>query len=79
MNNYTAIDPLALILRSDIYVRLTLPDPPPPEVLRENIREAVKGMSPEERTRALSHVRSVVAYASAVEKELTGKQATHAA
>lgn len=79
MEHYTAIDPLALILRSDIYVRLTLPDPPPIEVLRENIREALKGMTPEERGRALTHVRTVINYAQTVERELAGKQATHAA
>ena len=78
MEHFTAIDPLALILRSDIYVRLTLPDPPPIEVLRENIREALKNMTTDERNRALVHVRAVQAYANAVERELSGKQA-HAA
>ena len=46
-----AIDPLALLLSHDFYVRLTLPDPPPIEVFRRQLREYVRALSPEQRLR----------------------------
>ncbi|MCA1812114.1 MAG: hypothetical protein LC623_08910, partial [Halobacteriales archaeon] len=55
----TAIDPLALLLRPDIYVRLTLPDPAP-ETLRTHARAAVQGLNPREREQALQHVGNLV-------------------
>ena len=48
-----AIDPLALILEPQVYVKLTLPDPPPIEVWARDVRELVKGMSSAERKAAL--------------------------
>jgi hypothetical protein len=56
-----AIDPIALVLgaHSPLYVRLTLPDPPPIEVLVEQIREQVKGMREAERRRALERVKGL--------------------
>jgi len=53
-----AIDPLALILRGDIYIKLTLPDPPPIEVLRGRIDELVRAMTPAERKQAIVRVRA---------------------
>jgi hypothetical protein len=61
-----AIDPLALILSSSVYVRLTLPDPPPPEVLRE----LVENLSAEERKLATARVKALGAFAKAAEKAL---------
>lgn len=69
-----AIDPLALVLRPDIYVRLTLPDPAP-ETLRAHARAAVQGLSPREREAALANVGNLVAYARALEHELRGGEA----
>jgi hypothetical protein len=65
-----AIDPLALILRSDIYIKLHLPDPPPDEVLRSEIREAVSQMSAREKASALADVERLAVYASALKREL---------
>jgi hypothetical protein len=65
-----AIDPLALILRGDIYVKLTLPDPPPIEVLRAQIEELVRTMTPDERKQALERVRAFKDYQNVVEQEL---------
>lgn len=65
-----AIDPLALILRSDIYVKLHLPDPPPDEKLRTQIREQVAQMSAREKRSALVSAERLAAYASAMKREL---------
>ena len=65
-HNFVAIDPLALVLSSSVYVRLTLPDPPPIEVLRALIRE----MDATERRSALARAKSLGAFAKSLEKEL---------
>ena len=64
-----AIDPLALILRGDVYIKLTLPDPPP-EVLRARIEEMVQAMSMEERKRALDRVGAFKGYDTLLEEML---------
>ena len=38
LSSYRAIDPLALILSGELYVKLTLPDPPPIEVIRAYVQ-----------------------------------------
>ncbi|HEX2065690.1 MAG TPA: hypothetical protein VHI93_02660 [Candidatus Thermoplasmatota archaeon] len=65
----TAIDPLALVLRPDVYVRINLPYPAP-ETLRAHAREAVKGLNAREREQALESVGNLVTWARAVEQEL---------
>jgi hypothetical protein len=70
VNRYLTIDPLALLLRNDIYVRLHLPDPPPDEILRETIREAARQMNAEERLRARAAAVSLGRLASAMQEEL---------
>ena len=71
MDHLVAIDPLALILRSDIYVKLTLPDPPPE--LSVGIREIAKGMGAQEKQAALARVRALSKYCAAMEKELAAR------
>jgi len=41
-----AIDPLALLLPGPVYVKLTLPDPGPEDVVTARLRERVQGMTP---------------------------------
>jgi murein DD-endopeptidase MepM/ murein hydrolase activator NlpD len=65
-----AIDPLALILRSDIYVLLTLPDPPPPEVIERQVSATVKTMPPAERKRALARAKKFMVFVQALQREL---------
>jgi hypothetical protein len=65
-----AIDPLALILSNDVYVRLTLPDPPPIETFRRQVRDFVGAMQPEERRRALTRLKALGPYFRAMEQEL---------
>lgn len=65
-----AIDPLALILRSDVYVKLTLPDPPPIELLRTRIRDLVRGLAPDEIRRALQRVKVFKEYEEVLEEVL---------
>jgi hypothetical protein len=70
-----AVDPLALILRSDVYVRLHLPDPPPDEALRGEIRDAVAQMSKREMASALASVERLAVYTSALKRELNRQMA----
>jgi len=69
-HQYVAIDPLALLLSPSVYVKLTLPDPPPIEVLRREIQVLVKEMDATEKRVALTRAKALGAYAKALEKEL---------
>jgi hypothetical protein len=73
-----AIDPLAVLLgsTSKIYVALTLPDPPPPDVWTTQIREAVAGMTRTERAAALARVKALGAGIDILQKELEAKGGT---
>jgi hypothetical protein len=66
--------PLAMILRSDIYVRLHLPDPPPIEILEKEIQAVVQQMSHEEVAQTLERVRSLAAFASTAERIIRNAQ-----
>jgi murein DD-endopeptidase MepM/ murein hydrolase activator NlpD len=70
LSSYRAIDPLALILSGEVYVKLTLPDPPPFEVLRAYARALARSASSAEKRQALNRARALRAYAEAVEQEL---------
>jgi len=65
-----AIDPLALLLSPSVYIRLTLPDPPPIEVLIQEIRALTSDMDATEKKAALARAKALGAYAKALEKEL---------
>lgn len=67
-----AIDPLALILGHDLYVKINLPRPVPVliDALMDRIRKEVKAMGPEEKRHALARVKALSAFARAVEEEL---------
>jgi peroxiredoxin len=62
-----AIDPLALFLTNKAYVMLTLPDPPPLEVLSRRADRMVAGLDAEDRRRALAEVRKIKTYVEAIE------------
>jgi hypothetical protein len=66
------IDPLALLLPTSVYVRLTLPDPAPLEVLRQQARIAVRRMSPRERAAAVARLGQLNAALEIARKELGG-------
>jgi|KBSMisStandDraft_5_1062788.scaffolds.fasta_scaffold1492776_1 hypothetical protein len=75
---YEIVDPLALILKPEIYVILHLPDPVPD--LRTRIQEVTKGMSVEDRNQALARVKSLATYTNAVVRALSSSDvASHAA
>ena len=65
-----AVDPLYLILSNEVYVRLTLPDPPPPDVLRELIVAQLRGMSMAQRRAVAANVKRVQAYVKAIQNEI---------
>jgi hypothetical protein len=70
LSSFRAIDPLALILSGELYVKLTLPDPPPIEVLRAYVRSMARRASATERRQALNRARALRMYVEAVEQEL---------
>jgi Peptidase family M23 len=63
-----AIDPLALVLRNDIYVLLTLPDPPPIERLVEELRRELRSASPAVTRRLAQRLEGVRSYVAAAER-----------
>lgn len=64
------IDPWALLLTGELYVKLkTLPDPPRDFAVR--LRERVRAMRPGERSQALARVKALSALARALEEELS--------
>jgi hypothetical protein len=74
-----AVDPLALILSNEAYIRLTLPDPPPDEVIATRVKQVVARLKPEEKARALAGAKALGAYANALEKALSKTQRGNAA
>jgi hypothetical protein len=70
LSEWRAIDPLALLLSGEVYVKLTLPDPPPIEVLRAQARALAKSASAADNRRALARARAFRTYAQAVEEAL---------
>jgi hypothetical protein len=64
-----AIDPLALILSNDLYVKINLPRPPPDLAA---LRELVKDLSASDRKLALDRARGLGEYARALERALGG-------
>ena len=53
-----------------MYVRLTLPDPPPPDVLRARIAAQLRGMSMAQRRAVAANVKRVQAYVKAIQNEI---------
>jgi len=74
MERFLLIDPLAMILRSDVYVRLHLPDPPPIEILEQEIQAAVQQMSHEQIGQTLERVRSLATFAQTAERVIVDAQ-----
>jgi hypothetical protein len=70
LTSFRAIDPLALILSGELYVKLTLPDPPPIEVLRAYVRSMARTASAPEKRQAMNRARALRMYVEAVEQEL---------
>jgi hypothetical protein len=64
-----AIDPLALILSSEVYVKIHLPDPPPTPLA---FRELVKGLSSSDRKLARERARRLGEYVKSIENALGG-------
>ena len=68
--NEAAIDPLALVLSNQVYVLLTLPDPPPPGVLRNQVAARIRGLSIAQRRGALASLERMQAYVKAIATEM---------
>ena len=67
-----AIDPLALLLRSDIYIRLTLPDPAPD--LAVQVAAFLKSAAPDAKATFIQQTSAYLKYYSAVEKAIQAVQ-----
>jgi Peptidase family M23 len=65
-----AIDPLALILEPQVYIKLTLPDPPPIDVWTREVRERVRDMTPKERKAVLARLKELGERFNALERAL---------
>jgi hypothetical protein len=67
-----AIDPLALVLSDAIYVLLTLPDPPPIQILFNQLLEASRALSPAQRQASLARLATFrETYLAALQRALT--------
>lgn len=60
-SQWAFINPLAVLLGDQTFVRLTLPDPPPIEVVREQLASGVAAMSRAEQRRAVRALRATIA------------------
>jgi hypothetical protein len=67
---YVAIDLLALLLPTHIYVKFK--GPRPLEEILAEAREAVKSMSAKEKATALAHAEYMIACGNAMKKALRG-------
>jgi hypothetical protein len=65
-----AIDPLALILSNEVYVKINLPRPPPDLLVA--LRELVKGLDASQKRLALERARGLEEYAKALQQALGG-------
>jgi probable HAF family extracellular repeat protein len=70
IRDWAAIDPLALALTNQVYVTLTLPDPPPFDRLMAQVRTQIRAMGPEVRKHALERLKAIEADVKTLEKEL---------
>jgi murein DD-endopeptidase MepM/ murein hydrolase activator NlpD len=70
LGQYVAIDPLALVLSNAVYVKLTLPDPPPIEVVRARLAAMLQRMSPAERKQTLANVQQWTRWLEGVQREI---------
>lgn len=64
-----AIDPLALVLSNQVYVLLTLPDPPPPDVLRSQFEAGLRNLSIAQRRNAINALKQVQKHVNAIAGE----------
>ena len=46
MGNIMMMNPLAILLNGRIFVELTMPDPPPEGIAREQVRMSLVGLTP---------------------------------
>jgi hypothetical protein len=68
--NELALDPLAFLLRGDVYVKIRLPYPAPIEPFVSQMRSAIDRMSVGECREALARAKLLSAYSELFEAEL---------
>lgn len=73
VHQYVAIDPLALLLPSDVYIRLIEKNHPHVPLV-SIAQEVVRSMSPEEKAFALSRAKTFVAYGKTIEEAIAASK-----
>ena len=68
----SAIDPLYLLLGEELYIRLTLPDPPPVETLAGRLAPVIATLGEDERKALRMRANGMARYTAAIEKALGG-------
>jgi outer membrane protein assembly factor BamB len=71
IGEYRTIDPLALLLRGDIYVKINLPYPVPIEALEVRVRLSAQGMSEHQKRIALKQLSNLNMVSEALKKAIT--------
>ncbi|MFN2588260.1 MAG: PQQ-binding-like beta-propeller repeat protein [Actinomycetota bacterium] len=70
VRQFVAIDPLALILSTPVYVKINLPYPPPVEVVAARIRKSVGGRRRKDMDNALSQLTSTVSFVESMQQAI---------
>ena len=71
IGEYRTIDPMALLLRGDIYVKLNLPYPLALEAVTVRVRKAAQGMSENQKTMALKHLSNLDMVSKVLKEAIT--------
>ena len=67
---FVAVDPLALMLRGDVYARIIIDWKYPHVPKVEEVREAARSLTIEEKEVTLARARTMIAYAKVVEEAM---------
>jgi outer membrane protein assembly factor BamB len=71
VGEYRTIDPLALVLRGDIYVKLNLPYPLPLEAVVVRVRQSAQGMSENQKRMALKQLSNLDMVSKVLKEAIT--------
>jgi hypothetical protein len=68
-----AVDPLSMVLRPDIFIKLHLPRPPADREIQKYVRKYVNMLTPDQKQEARQRTKALSVYIKAMEKELYKK------
>jgi hypothetical protein len=70
MGNIVSIDLRALLLSPAVFIRITLPDPPPDPILKEQVRALLQDLRPAEVRQVLTRASKLAEYTQAVKEAI---------